>query len=150
MKQADLKSNIDSVYSQILKDSILVTGWYYIIDTDNGFKRQLDKSLEFYFIDPKPIVVKDNFIHTEIYKTDFKGSYPDYTGLTIRLDKIGTDSWAIATEKAISKRLALIINNKLVNAPKVNSQITVGVTALNRSEYNEREIEEFKKQIDKN
>lgn len=148
-KQDDLKVKMDSLYSQILKDSILVTGWYYIIDTENGFKRQLDKSDETYYIDPRPIVIKDNFSKTEIYETDFKGAYTDYVGLTIRLDETGSDSWAIATERAINKRLALIINNKLVNAPQVNAQITSGLTALNRVEYSKMEIEKFKNLIDK-
>jgi preprotein translocase subunit SecD len=69
--------------------------------------------------------------------------------LSIRLDKSGTDFWAIATEKAINRRLAFIINDKLVHAPIVNAKITSGLTALNRSEYSEKGTEEFKELIDK-
>ncbi len=139
--------DIESIYNQIIKDSILVTGWYYIIDTDNGFKRQLDKAEEFYFIDPKPILVKEEFDKVEIFETDFKGQYPDYTGLEIRISQKYVDLWAEATEKSIGNRLGLIIDNKLVNAPRVNARIDGGRTSLNRTVYSKEELEEFKKRI---
>ena len=146
-KQTDFKTKIDSVYSNILEDSTLVTGWYYINDTKKGFERKLDKSNQSYFIDPKPIVIKDNFISIEIFKSHFKG-YPDYIGLKIMLDEYGTNAWSIATENAIHRRLALIINNKLVHAPLVNAQIPNGMTVLNRTEYSKKDIEKFKLMID--
>ncbi len=135
--------NIDSIYNQILKDSILVTGWYYITETDNGFKRQLDKTDEYYFIDPKPILVKEQFDKVEIFETDFKGQYPDYTGLKIQISQKHVNIWADATEKSIGYRLGLIIDNKLVNAPQVNARIEGGMTSLNRSVYSKKELEEF-------
>lgn len=139
--------NIDSVYNQILKDSLLVSGWYYIIETNNGFKRQLDKSEEFYFVDPRPILVKEHFDKIELFETDFKGQYPDYIGLEIRINKEYVNLWAIATEKSIGKRLGLIIDNKLVNAPQVNAKIEGGMTALNRDVYSREELEKFKTRL---
>ena len=130
VRQTDSKINIDSVYSQILKDSVLVTGWYYILDSGNGFKRQLDKSHEIYVIDPKPIVTKANFIKIEIFETDFNGAYPDYIGLMIMLDQDGINAWTFATRKSIHKKLALIINNKLIYTPIVNAEITNGMTTF--------------------
>jgi preprotein translocase subunit SecD len=143
----DNNTNIEDTYNKNISDSILATGWYYISDTATAFKRQLDKTNEYYFIAPRPIVTKQNFIKIEIFDTDFKGQYKDYTGLKIILDEAGTLEWSIATIKAINKRLALIIDNKLVNAPKVNMQITNGTTSLNRTEYSKEEIEAFKKII---
>jgi len=139
--------NMDSVYNQILTDSILVSGWYYIIETDNGFKRQLDKSEEFYFVDPKPILVKDHFDKIELFETDFKGQYPDYIGLEIRINNKYVNIWATATEKSIGKRLGLVIDNKLVNTPQVNARIEGGMTALNRDVYSREELEEFKTRL---
>jgi hypothetical protein len=139
--------NMESVYNQILTDSILVSGWYYIIETDNGIKRQLDKSEEFYFVDPKPILVKEHFDKIEIFETDFKGQYPDYIGLEIRINKEYANLWATATEKWIGKRLGLIIDNKLVNAPQVNARIDGGMTSLNRDVYSKEELEEFKTKL---
>ena len=122
--------------------TILYTGWYYIVDTDNGFKRQLDKSTDTFFIDPKPIVVAKNFTTFEIYESNAGGQ--KYIGLTMRLDEQGTENWSVATEKAIGKQLAFILDNKLLYVAKVNSQITAGVTALNRGDYSKAELENFK------
>jgi hypothetical protein len=122
--------------------TILYTGWYYIVDTDNGFKRQLDKSTDTFFIDPKPIVVAKNFTTFEIYESNAGGQ--KYIGLTMRLDEQGTENWSVATEKAIGKQLAFILDNKLLYIAKVNSQITAGVTALNRGDYSKAELENFK------
>jgi len=140
--------DIDIIYKQILNDSILVTGWYFLSDIDNGFKRQLDKLDENYYIIPKPIVVKGNFEKLEIYETNFKGAYPDYIGLSIKLDVSGTEAWAEATKKAMYSELALIINNKLIYVPQVNAQITNERTDLNRGDYTRNEIEKFKMQIE--
>jgi preprotein translocase subunit SecD len=149
INSVDQDKIIEMTFQTNIKDSTLATGWYYIIETDNGFKRQLDKATEFYFIDPKPIVTKENFKNLEIFETDFGGAYEDYIGLKIMLDKFGTERWAEATEKSIGGRLALIIDGKLVNAPNVNAQITSGMTSLNRTEYSRKELEDFEKQIKK-
>ena len=139
--------DIEAIHKQNVQDSILVTGWYYIIDEDNGFERQLDKTDKFYFIDPKPIVVKEHFEKIKIYKTNFRGQYEDYIGLSIQINQKYADLWADATEKYIGKQLGLIIDNKLVNAPRVNSKIPNGITALNRDVYDREELENFKKQL---
>jgi preprotein translocase subunit SecD len=122
--------------------TILYTGWYYIVDTDNGFKRQLDKSTDTFFIDPKPIVVAKNFTTFEIYESDAGGQ--KYIGLSMRLDEDGTEKWSDATEKAIGKQLAFILDNRLLQVAKVNAQITAGVTALNRGDYSRAELENIK------
>ena len=43
----------------------------------------------------------------------------------------------------IGKQLALVINDKLIITPKVNSQITAGVSAINRLDYSKQELEEI-------
>lgn len=92
--------------------TIFYTGWYYVLDTVNGYKRQLDKSTDTFFIDRHPIVTANNFTTLEIYESDTSGTR--YIGLTMRLDEKGTESWSIATEKAIGKQLAFILDNKLI------------------------------------
>ena len=140
--------NLESVYEQNIKDSVLATGWYYIIETENGFKRQLDKTEEFYFIDPKPILVKEQFGKLEIYKTDFQGQSEDYVGLSIQVNKDYKSLWANATEKSTGKRLGLVINDQLVNAPMVNTKIDNGMSSLNRVVYDRNELEDFKRQME--
>jgi hypothetical protein len=122
--------------------TILYTGWYYIVGADNGYKRQLDKSTETYFIDNHPIVTVKNFTTLEIYESDSGGK--KYVGLTMRLDEKGAENWSIATEKSIGGYLAFILDDRLLYVAKVNSQITVGVTALNRGDYTRQELENFK------
>lgn len=126
--------------------TILYTGWYYIVETDNGFKRQLDKSTDTFSIDPKPIVVAKNFTTFEIYESNAGGQ--KYIGLTMRLDEAGTENWSVATAKAIGKQLAFILDNKLLHVTKVNAQITAGVTALNHGDYTRAELENFKRIIE--
>lgn len=132
-----------------IETKTLCTGWYFVSDTITDFKYFLEKSNENYYINPNPIVVKNNIKSKEIYKSDFKGQYKDYIGLRMQLDRLGTKNWAYATEKAMFKKLAFIIDNKLICTPQVNSQVTWGITTINRSEYSQEEIETFKKELDK-
>ncbi len=149
MKSDDTKQiDLESVYKQNIKDSILATGWYYIMDSNNGFERQLDKTDEIYFIDPKPILVKAYFDKIEISEVKPQGQYEGYLGLSIRINKKYSNIWAEATEKSIGKRLGLIIDNKLVNAPLVNAKIEEGMSSLNRGIYDKGELESFKKQLE--
>lgn len=149
-KQSDKNKQVDlnSIYEKNKKDSVLATGWYYITENETGFKRQLDKSDEIYYIDPKPIIVKEHFDKLEIFETNFHGQYEDYIGLSIRINKKYIDLWADATEKSIGKRLGLIIDNILVSAPQVNARIEGGMTSLNRGIYTREELEAFKSLIE--
>lgn len=122
--------------------TILYTGWYYVIDNDNDFKRQLDKSTDTFFLDPKPIVTAKNFTTFEIYESNAGGQ--KHVGLIMHLDQTGAESWSIATEKSIGKQLAFILDNRLLQVAIVNAQITAGVTALNRGDYSRAELENFK------
>lgn len=121
--------------------TILYTGWYYVVDTPNNYKRQLDKSEETYYLDPKPIITAKNFTTLEIYESSDNNKY---FGLTMRLDKEGTENWSNATQKAVMKKLAFILDNRLLQVGTVMSQITSGITALNRSNYSKQELENFK------
>ena len=127
--------------------TILSTGWYYLADTDNGFKRQLDKSIEKYFIDPKPIVTAKNIITFEIYERNVGGQ--KRLGLAMQLDKEGTQNWSIATERSIGRHLAFVLDNRLLQVAKVNSQITGGMTALNRGDYSRQELENVRSIIER-
>ncbi len=141
---SNLYSN--AVVSTVTADSTLKTGWYYVTDQQTNFKRQLDKTSEFYFIDPNVIVPVGQFKKLELTDSEHEGK--NYPMLVIRFDTKGTDSWSVATEKSIGGKLALIVNDKLVIAPKVNSQISAGVSALNRTDYTKQYIEEILKQIE--
>lgn len=140
--QQIIKTQRDTVIKNeknfVSSDSILQTGWYYIVDTDNGFKRQLDKDTTHFFIDPNPIVTAKNFVKMEIYT-----SKSGHLGLSIKLDNEGTKSWSIATEKAIGQELAFILDNKLIQTPTVMGQITGGITAINNDNFSKEELEKI-------
>ena len=138
--------HITRLSSDIFKhhSTILYTGWYYLVDTPNNFKRRLDKSDEIYYLAPRPITTAKNITTLEIYESNYNDK--NYYGLTMHLDKDGAESWSYATKKAqvMRLRLGFILDNRLLQVAKVNSQITNGVTALNRGDYSRKELENFK------
>ena len=140
--QKEEKENVTDKSELVKSDSTLRTGWYYI-DDKAGLKRQLDKDTTWYSINPTPIVTAKNIIKMEIYESNFGD-----IGLSMQLDSEGTDSWSEATDKATTKRLAFILNDKLLHAPLVNSQITNGMTALNTGNYSRQELKKIKKEIE--
>jgi preprotein translocase subunit SecD len=66
----------------------------------------------------------------------------------MRLDKDGTGKWSIATQNSIGLKLAFVLDNRLLQVATVMSQITGGVTAINRSIYSKQDLENFKKIIE--
>lgn len=124
----------------------LYTGWYYVVDTPTNYKRQLDKSDETFYLDSKPIVTAKNITTFEIYESNYNDK--KYFGLAMRLNEEGTENWSNATYRSIGNKLAFILDNRLLQVATVNSQITGGVTALNRGEYSRQELEHFKKIIE--
>ena len=126
--------------------TILYTGWYYVVDTPNGYKRQLDKSDETYYLDPKPIITAKNVTTFEIYESSYQNKKE--FGLAMHLDQEGTENWSYATQKAIMNKLAFILDNRLLQVATVNSQITGDITALNRGLYSKQELENFKRIIE--
>lgn len=139
----DYFSNLYSNASEILinQDSTLKTGWYYVSNDDTGYRRQLDKTLEIYSINPNVIVPVDQFKKLEI--TETKNDFCKYPVLVISFDSKGTDYWSIATEKSIDGKLALIVNDKLVIAPIVRWQVTSGVSTINRADYTQQDIDDI-------
>lgn len=137
--------SLEECYKKNLADSTLMTGWYYLSDADSGFVRQLDKTNEFYTINPFPIVTAEDMTVLSIEKNR-RGD----TFLVIKFGKAGTELWRMATKKTVGKKLALIVNDKLIYAPLVNSEITAGVSALNRGDYSKEEYEKIKQAIENN
>jgi preprotein translocase subunit SecD len=146
-QKSDKNIDLESIYEQNMRDSILVTGWYHITEDETGFKRQIDRTEAFCFVDPKPIVVKEHFGKLKIFKTESQGQH--YEALSIPISKEYKDLWADATEKSIGRRIGFIVDNVLVTAPTVNMKIENGASSLHRWDYNRKELEELKKQIEK-
>jgi preprotein translocase subunit SecD len=125
--------------------SNLKTGWYYIEDSKNDYLRPLDKSDEQYYVNPDPIITARHFNKVEVQDLKYNGVAKQY--LLIRFDSIGKSLWGFATLRSINKKLALIIDDKLVYVGLVNEPITSGVSALNRGIYSRAELEAFADKI---
>ena len=104
-------------------DSVLQSGWYYVVDSGKGYKRKLEKTEEYYFIAPIPIVAVEDFTTLQVNKSNISDSYV----LTIHFNDTAAEAWSIATGKSIGNRLAFILDNKLLFTPMVNAQITKGI-----------------------
>jgi len=149
-KDKIIQNDLKSVFEQNIKDSTLATGWYFIVENEKGIKRRLEKTDEYYFIDPNPILLKKHFNKIELYETDdLKKQSKNQFALSIKIHRNYETLWADATEKSIRKRLGLIIDNKLVNAPMVNMKIESGISSLNRGVYTKEELENFINQLKK-
>ena len=122
-------------------DNKLKTGWYYIDEKAGSYQRQLYKSNEKYFINPQPIVLAKHFITVELSGSDSKHDLY----ILIRFDATGASAWEKATGKSIHKKLALIIDDKLIYTPQVEAQITAGISALNPGVFSQEEMEHFEK-----
>jgi preprotein translocase subunit SecD len=136
-----LFSNTNQIAIKV--ETKLQTGWYYIIDEDKGTKRQLDKTENYYFLDPSPIVTAKN-----IKEIKFRLDNEQKAFLAIQFDAPGTKAWSMATLRSINRRLGFVLNDKLIQAPLVNSEITGGVSAI--WDYSRPELETIKKEIEKN
>jgi preprotein translocase subunit SecD len=125
-------------------DSTLKTGWYFISDKENAYKRKLDKDSKIYYINPIPIIRPYNITSVEIYQTN-DSSY----ALLMRLDDHSTKLWQKATEETNGYYLAFIVDDILLYTPKVNSSIYNGIASLNRGIYSKQELERIKLILEK-
>lgn len=126
----------------------LCTGWYYILDSLHGFRRELYKSDKIYYLDPEPILTAKNIKSSEIYERFFYGR--KYFGIAIQLDEDGTNSWSCATKNAGVKSvyIAFVLDNKLLLVLETNAHITNGRVDINRGDFSRQEVEDFKRIIE--
>jgi hypothetical protein len=129
--------SIEACYRMNLSDSTLLTGWYYVSDSC-GFVRQLDKSDEYYTINPYPVVTFEDIVGMDIER-----NREGYLYLSMRFGERGRKSWEIATSKAINRQMAFVVDNKLLYTPFVHAQITGGISAFGRVEYSKEELEKI-------
>lgn len=125
-------------------DTNLTTGWYYISDSENGFKRNFIGTIEYHFIAPVPIITVKDFKNIKIYKNN----YSNDLGLGIEFTEAGAEKWSAATEKSIGKKLAFILKNKLIFAPIINGKITGGFSAITGRNTSKKDLKKLKKEIE--
>jgi len=136
------KFSIENCLEQNLKDSTLMTGWYYV--ADSGFVRQWAKTDDVYYINPRPIITAEDIIKLEIKENRW------HELIFMQFGKRGTATWQEATKEAIGNNLAFIVNDTLLATPMVHNQITNGISIFSRIDYSKSEMEEIIKAIEKN
>ncbi len=144
-KQEKTYISLEDCFKKNIESAMLMTGWYYVSDTDSGFVRQLDKTDEFYKVNPFPILTAEDITTLAVETNNLGNAY-----LTMKFGTRGTDAWREATGKAIGKSLAFIVNDKLLSAPHVNMEIPNGNSTLNRNDYSKEEFEKIEQAIEDN
>ncbi|MCQ6960290.1 SecDF P1 head subdomain-containing protein [Mucilaginibacter aquariorum] len=120
---------------------VLKTGWYYVADKKNNYQRQQLNNKESYFINPRLIIPVNNFKTLEIRDA----LEPGASEIFIQFNERGTNAFRMATGNSINKRLAFIIDDKLIYTAIVNAQISSGLAVING--YSKTELEKFATQI---
>jgi preprotein translocase subunit SecD len=62
----------------------------------------------------------------------------------MQLDLAGAKLMGMATKKSIGKKLAFILNDKLLNVVGVMAMVDNGMTVMDRGTYTKEELEKFK------
>jgi preprotein translocase subunit SecD len=137
-------SSVTESFSTSQIDTNLVTGWYYISDSENEYKRNFIGTIEYHFIVPVPILTAKDFKKVKIYKND----YSHDLGVGIEFTEAGTEAWSAATEKSIGKKLAFILKNKLIFAPIINEEITGGFSSITGRNTSKKDLKKLKKEIE--
>lgn len=133
-------------YGQKKASEVLKTGWYAVSEQKTAYKRQLERSKETFYIDPEVIVPVEQFRNTEIVSGSFGGE--NNPVLVIRFTLQGAERWSEATQKAIGKQMALVVDNRLVSVSKIMLQITTGVSSFSREGYTRKELEAIAGQME--
>jgi preprotein translocase subunit SecD len=118
---------ISNIYSQKNENSKFKfkNGWYEIDHTDSGISLADMKTGKIFFLKPEPIVSLKNFNSHEEFE-NYQGS----KGISIKLDKTGTENWRIATKNSIGNELVFVLENEIFCIQLVNSEITAGICAF--------------------
>ncbi len=138
------EKKIDEISKNNKKTKTLYNGWYFISEERNEFKRIDRKTGDIYYINPKPIVIPENFKSYEEFEHPHGSK-----GISVLFDSFGTKQWANATDLATGSQLIFILNDKILLSPLVNSQITGGVCAFWKDEHTESEWSELRKILTK-
>lgn len=140
----DNEALIEETYQNNIKDSIIATGWYYIVEPDSGYIMDLNGYFDFYDISLKPIIVQKNVLKTEKFKTNMMGMT---TGLKMYFDEQGKKAWSEATGRSIGKQLGFVLDNKLIQVGTIQAQIDNGVSSIANREFTIEDINKIAKRL---
>jgi len=131
-----------NIYSQKSEypEKTLENGWYELNSSKSGITKTEKKTGIKYYLNFEPIVKTENFESFEEFE-----NYQKEKGISIKLDKNGTEKWKIATRNSIGSNLVFILKNEIFCIQKVNFEITAGICAFWKNQQTEKEWDNFKK-----
>lgn len=129
----------------------LETGWYVVTDSTSGQRMQHPQRNQDLFVDPTPIVTKNNMRACEIQKVTWPAPGAKYE-LIMWLDEQGTKSWAVATKEASltekdTPDLAFILDDSVVCTLTVMRKISTGATAIWGEHLSKKELRRMMKRL---
>jgi len=138
----EFETKIDSVEKANLAGNKLDDGWYETTTNENDFMRIDKLTQNQYFINPKPIILPDNFFSGEEFENQ-----EGVKGLSVYFDETGIESWARATHDNTDSYLIFILDNEILTVQYVNSQITNGASAFWKSDLTDNQWRRIKSMI---
>ena len=142
LTKEEFESKINSIEKSNLDKKNLANGWYETTRTENDFKRVDKKTSTNYFINPKPLILPENFSKGEEFE-----NYEGIKGLAVYFDEIGIKIWSKATNENTDSYLIFILDNEILTAQYVNSQITNGASAFWKNDLTENQWNKIKGMI---
>jgi hypothetical protein len=119
------KNKVHTISNEIRPDSFLVTGFYYVSDTNTGFKRRTANRGDTCCLNPIPFLTIEDFAQVH-----FKKDGADVWELDVDFYDDVKNILKEATRKALHKRLALVVDNSLISTGVVNGEIDGGMLAF--------------------
>ncbi|PBQ32673.1 hypothetical protein CNR22_13120 [Sphingobacteriaceae bacterium] len=117
----------------------LETGCYAVTQTPTKYSRITRGSSDVIYLQPVPLVNLNQIV-------DVQMSNRDGFSLYIYFNKRGEEAFTEATEKYTGKRLAIVVDNEVIIAPKIAGKIT-GESVQIAGGFTEDEMFELYKKI---
>lgn len=142
LTKEEFDTMINSIEKSNLDNKNLANGWYETARTENDFKRVEKKTSTNYFINPRPLILPENFNKGDEFENN-----EGFKGLAVYFDDIGIEIWSKATDENTDSHLIFILDNEILTAQYVNSQITNGASVFWKNDLTENQWNEIKEMI---
>jgi preprotein translocase subunit SecD len=130
--------------SSYTQEVVLKDGWYEIDRTQENILRIDSSTRELLSIKKNSVIEVSHFKSYKL-STDLQGE--DY--VAVYFDTEGTEKWRKMTKNAIGFKIVFILDNEIFSSPLVNAEITVGVCAFNKNQYNQGKWHKLEKILSK-
>lgn len=130
--------------NQISSPGVLETGWYHVVDSAMGIKKELGSDTS-YYLDPEPVITSQNFASMSV-----KNPIPDmdWWEVVVQLDDAGREAFKATTAKSIKRDLAFVVDDELFSVVRIQATIPNGILSLSRRSFTKSEAESLKAKIE--